>query len=102
MPVCLSLISDHKVVGGLTGKINWDWFYIETLAVDLDFRKRGLGTKLILSAETIARKRNCIGIWVDTYTFQSPVFYERLGYAAFGSLPNHPRGESRVFLQKIF
>jgi hypothetical protein len=31
------------------------------------------------TAEGIARTRNCVGAWVDTYTFQSPGFYERLG-----------------------
>jgi hypothetical protein len=32
------------------------------------------------TAEGIARARNCIEAWVDTYTFQSPSFYERFGY----------------------
>ena len=41
------------------------------------------------TAETIARSRNCVGAWVDTYTFQSPGFYERLGFSKLGTRKFH-------------
>jgi hypothetical protein len=45
------------------------------------------------TAEAMARTRHCVGAWVDTYTFQSPGFDERLGYRIFGTLPSYPGAE---------
>jgi hypothetical protein len=37
---------------------------------------------------------------VDTYGFQAPGFYERMGYAEFGRLEDFPPGSARHFLWK--
>jgi hypothetical protein len=39
---------------------------------------------------------------LDTYSFQARGFYERLGYAVFGTLDDYPPGQSRIFLHKAF
>jgi ribosomal protein S18 acetylase RimI-like enzyme len=80
---------------------NWEWLYTETLAVAAHLRSRSYGRQLMETAEAIARTRNCVGARVDTYSFQSPGFYERLGYRIFGTLPNYPRAEQRIFLMKM-
>ena len=72
-----------------------------TIGVKPHVRGRGYGRRLMETAEGIARTRNCVGAWVDTYTFQSPGFYERLGYRIFGTLPSYPEAEQRIFLMKI-
>ena len=100
--ILLQVTDDQELVGGLTGATNWDWLYIETLAINAAYQGQGLGRKLVEAAEQIAIERGCVGAWVDTYTFQSPEFYKRLGYEAFGELPNYPKGETRVFLRKVF
>ena len=100
-PISLSLMNNDELIGGLTGKSIWDWMYVETLAVETRFRGQGWGAELIRKVESVARKRNCRGVWVDTYTFQSPDFYLRLGYQEFGRLPDNPAGHARIFLQKI-
>jgi GNAT superfamily N-acetyltransferase len=100
-PICLSLRESDRIVGGLIGHTNWDWLHIEILSVAAHLRSQGYGRQLMESAEGIARTRNCVGAWVDTYTFQSPGFYERLGYRVFGTLPNYPTAEKRIFLMKI-
>ena len=53
-------------------------------------------------AEEIARQRDCIGMWLDTYSFQARGFYEKLGFTVFGQVDDHPPGEQRFFLQKRF
>ena len=87
-------------VGGLWGKISYDWLFIELLAVPDAHRGEGHGEALMRQAEAHARAQGCVGIWLDTYAFQAPRFYEKLGYAVFGQLDDHPRGQSRFFLQK--
>jgi hypothetical protein len=46
--------------------------------------------------EGIARTRNCVGAWVDAYTFQSAP-----GYRIFGTPSSYPEAEQRIFLMKI-
>jgi len=53
------------------------------------------------TAELMARRRGCVGAWVDTYSFQSPDFYQHLGYRIFGTLPSYPGAEQRIFLMKM-
>ena len=105
-PVVLKVEEDGtqergKIIAGLVGYTNWQWLYIETLAVDAAYRGKGLGRKLVQQAEQIARERQCHGVWVDTFTFQSPEFYLRLGYEPFGQLDSFPAGHQRVFLRKL-
>ena len=99
-PVKLKIVDDGKIIAGLVGFTCWEWLYIETLAVDQNCRKQGLGSRLVREAERIARERNCHAAWVDTFSFQAPEFYTRLGYTPFGTLPNFPTGQQRIFLQK--
>ena len=48
-----------------------------------------------------SRKANrYLGIRVDTFSFQAPGFYERLGYQRFGKLENYPNGYETIFYFK--
>ncbi|WP_158261181.1 MULTISPECIES: GNAT family N-acetyltransferase [Pirellulaceae] len=100
-PVVLKIEEEGRVIAGLVGFTNWEWLYIETLAVDAAYRGKGLGSKLVEQAERIALERACRGVWVDTFTFQSPEFYSRLGYKPFGQLEDFPQGQRRIFLRKL-
>lgn len=100
VPITLKVVEGEEVVGGLTGTTNWDWLYIETLGVHANYRKRGLATELVAKAEQIAIDRGCVGSWVDTFSFQVPDFYIRLGYEVFGEIANYPSGQQRIFLKK--
>jgi ribosomal protein S18 acetylase RimI-like enzyme len=55
---------------------------------------------LMREAEAVARENGCTGIWLDTFSFQAPGFYEKLGYTVFGTLADYPPGHSRFFLHK--
>jgi len=49
-----------------------------------------------------AMRRGCSGAWLDAFSFQARGFYEKLGYAVFGSIEDYPPGHSRFFLKKTF
>ena len=51
-------------------------------------------------AEALARERDLVGLWLDTFSWQAPGFYERLGFIEVGRIPDHPPGEARIFLAK--
>jgi GNAT superfamily N-acetyltransferase len=88
------------ILGGLLGATGWEWLRISTLAVPEGLRGRGWGRTLVEQAEEIARQRGCHHAWVDTFSFQSRPFYERLGYHVFAELPDYPTGQTRSFLAK--
>ena len=62
---------------------------------------QGYGAQLLQTAEQIAVERGCVGIWLDTFSFQAPSFYGRHGYTVFGTLHDHPRGKRHFFLTKL-
>ncbi len=88
-------------LGGLYGHAYWDWLYIDLLFVPEPARRQGIGSELLARAESFARAKHCVGIWLDSFTFQAPDFYRKHGYEAFGTLDHYPNEESRVFLRKL-
>jgi GNAT superfamily N-acetyltransferase len=89
-----------EIIGGLWAISVYDWLYIDLLFVPADLRSRGLGSSLLTLAEQIAADRGCIGVRLDTYSFQAPGFYEKLGYIEYGRLADHPRGHERIYYYK--
>ncbi len=90
------------IVGGLWAQLYFDWAFIELLFVPESLRGADFGSKLIREAEEIIKAKGAVGIWLDTFSFQAPGFYERQGYERFGTLENYPRGMKRFFYRKIF
>ena len=102
-PVAIHLKDETGTsVGGLWGRIAYDWLFIELLAVPESLRGKNHGAALVTEAEEIARREGCLGVWLDTYEFQSRGFYERVGYSVFGALADHPVGSTRFFMKKRF
>jgi GNAT superfamily N-acetyltransferase len=90
----------HKIVAGLHGHTGLGWLYIDVLWVEKNYRSKGLGRQLLEAAESEAAKRECHGVYLYTYSFQQPIFYENLGYQIFGQLDNFPDGHSKYFMKK--
>ena len=100
-PVAILLTDDAgQHVGGLWGKCSYDWMFIEFLAIPEAHRGADHGTALMRRAEELARAQDCIGIWLDTYSFQARGFYEKMGFSLCGEIADHPVGEKRFFLSK--
>ncbi|MCE9532899.1 MAG: GNAT family N-acetyltransferase [Planctomycetes bacterium] len=89
-----------SIFGGLIGELHWGWLRISILSVSEKFRRSGWGRKLVEESERVAIASGCHSAWVDTFSFQAPDFYRRLGYQVFGELPDYPSGQTRYFLSK--
>src|SRR5713101_632217 len=59
-----------KVQGGVRGQTYWSWCTIDVLSVATPYRRQGIGSRLLATAEEIARSRGCVGIRLDTTSFQ--------------------------------
>jgi GNAT superfamily N-acetyltransferase len=89
-----------EVIGGLWAHFVYGWLHVELLFVPEEMRGSGIGSLLMHRAEAVASERGCIGVWLDSFSFQAPGFYEKLGYEKFGTLDDFPRGEANHFLRK--
>jgi len=76
------------------------WLFIELLWVSDERRQRGLGRSLMQKAELEARKRGIGSVYLDTFSFQAPGFYKKLGYREFGKLNDFPTGHTRHWMTK--
>jgi len=88
------------VLGGLILQSYWRESYVELLWLSERARRQGLGRRLIQEAERRARRRGSRLLHLNTYSFQAPGFYEKLGFARFGGMAGSPRGASRHFYLK--
>lgn len=91
-----------SVIGGLTGRTSAAWLFVELLWLPEELRGTGLGMRVMMAAEAEAVRRGCMGAHLDTYDFQAPGFYRKLGYEVFGSIEDHPPGHTRFWMQKRF
>jgi GNAT superfamily N-acetyltransferase len=89
----------ESVVAGLVGETYCGWLFIRYLWVSDSLRGQGIGRKLMGEGEDRASGRGCHSAWVDTFSFQAPGFYRKLGYEVFGELDWSP-DRKRFFLQK--
>ena len=88
------------VIGGILGGTYWGWMYIDILWVQADFRRRGIGSKLLVEAEKEAARRGCHYVHLDTMSWQAPDFYKKHGYEVIGVLPDIPSGNQKHLLMK--
>jgi GNAT superfamily N-acetyltransferase len=91
---------EGEILGGVIGSTYWDWFHLDLMWLREGFRGRGYGRQLLIAAEGEARKRGAKNVYLDTFSFQAPGFYEKYGYRVFGELREFPAGHQRYFLTK--
>lgn len=92
--------AEGELLGGLIGKIYRNALFVDKLFVEDNLRGQGWGERLLSRAESIAKKDGAAFAHLDTFSFQAPDFYEKLGYKAFGILDDYPDGLKRYFYKK--
>jgi ribosomal protein S18 acetylase RimI-like enzyme len=90
----------EQIIVGILGGTYWGWMYIDILWVNEQYRRRGLGSKLLSEAEKEAVRRGCHHVHLDTMSWQAPDFYIKHGYEVIGVLPDIPNGNQKYLLMK--
>ena len=88
------------VVGGLRGACYWNTLHVELLWMSDVVRGAGSGREVIERAEAFAREQGCQLALVHTASWQARPFYEKCGYACFGTVDGLPRDHATHFLHK--
>ena len=98
-PLGVFVRSRQSIVAGLAGETYSGWLFVRYLWVSDDLRGQGVGRQVLGAAEDRACERGCHSAWLDTFSFQAPDFYRKLGYQVFGELDWSP-DHKRIFLRK--
>src|SRR4051794_31312923 len=72
--------ADDELLAGVSG---WTWGVAAGIGmtwVRADARGQSVGERLLADFETEARARGCAHVFVTSFTFQAPGFYEKQGY----------------------
>ena len=89
-----------ELMAGLVAETLGNWLEIEYLFVKDDLRGQGIGSQLLQQAESEAKKRNCRFVFLNTYQFQAPAFYQKQGYKEVFTLKDYPYTGQRHYYQK--
>ena len=91
---------NEEMLGGVLCEVYWEWLYIDLLWVKEELRGNGYGRQLMETVEKKAKEAGAINAYLDTFSFQAPEFYEKLGYQVFGELKDFPPGQDRFYMKK--
>lgn len=96
----ITLKNNDLIVGGVIGMVYYRGMHVQLLWVDEGHRFQGLGSKLLVEAEKLAREHGCTVMYLDTFGFQAPDFYPKHGFEVFGVLEKFPKHYNRTFFKK--
>jgi GNAT superfamily N-acetyltransferase len=91
----------ENIIGGVVASKDNERMTINYLWVDDSARGNDYGSKLIKDIEEIAINKECAVVWLNTFGFQAPDFYIKMGYELFGILDNCINGYNQYFFKKI-
>jgi GNAT superfamily N-acetyltransferase len=69
-----------EVKGGAVGRTWGLCCELQQLWVEKEARGQGVGSELLERFEQEASRRGCSLVYLDTFTFQAPQFYQKCGY----------------------
>ena len=103
MDGCIQIgIEDNsRLIAGLDACITaFKILYVSTVFVDQEYRRKGIGARLIREMEKRAAAMGVNTVRLDTFNWQGKEFYEALGYQCVGHYDNDEDGYSEYFYLK--
>ncbi|WP_232517394.1 GNAT family N-acetyltransferase [Aquimarina aggregata] len=89
-----------EIGGILAGLGYWNGLEINILWVKEEYRKKGVGTRILKHAEKIAIEKGAKISMLDTFDFQAEEFYLKNGYNPIGEMNGFPEGHRRIYFSK--
>ena len=82
---------DGRVIGGIRGFVILSLLRIEVIFVDAAARGQGVGARLLAEAEQLARGMGAKNAALETFEFQAPQFYAKLGYVEVSRIERYAK-----------
>lgn len=90
-----------NIIAGCHGSVIFGCIYTDQLWVDKEFRKSGLGSKLMKAVHAYGIQNECAMATVATMSFQgAKAFYQKLGYEVDFERDGYAEGSRCLFLRK--
>ncbi len=89
-----------RKIAGLIGSTHGNWLSVKYLWVSKELRGQQIGSEILKQAEKTAKERGCKYSFLDTFSFQAPLFYKKHGYREVFTLENYPVTGKRYYFTK--
>ena len=89
-----------RKIAGLIGSTHGNWLFVKYLWVSKELRGKQIGSEILKQAEETAKERGCKYSFLDTFSFQAPLFYKKHGYKEVFTLENYPVTGKRYYFTK--
>lgn len=90
-----------RLIAGLDACITaFKILYVSTVFVDEEYRRKGIGARMIREMEKRAIAMGVNTVRLDTFDWQGKAFYEALDYRCVGHYDNADDGYSEYFFLK--
>ena len=89
-----------NIVAGLIGNTHGNWLTVKFLWVSVSLRGKNIGSEILIQAEETAKERGCKYAFLDTFSFQAPLFYQKHGYREVFALEEYPLTGKRYYFTK--
>jgi len=97
---CFARDDSGAIIGGAVGRTWGECCELQQLWVAPAFRKQGIATQLMRAFEGHAQLRGCHAFYLETFSFQAPAFYRKLGYAMVYVNDAFPHGICKHLMRK--
>ena len=99
---CFAAEDNGRIAGIITGHTYYNEIHIGDLIVGKDFRRSGVGSKLVAAVENAFKGNRFNKITLTTFGFQAPEFYKKLGYELeFVRKDDDPKLNKYFYIKKI-
>lgn len=98
----IGIMKDNSLIAGASACITvFKILYVSTVFVDEAYRNKGVGKLLMDAIEERALKLDAEIIRLDTFNFQGPEFYTKLGYEQVGFYKINNKYSEFFFMKKL-
>ena len=98
---CFAKRYSDIVVGGAAGRTWGQCCELQRLWVTEEFRRQGIGSRLVRLFEERAYSQGCRTFYLETFSFQSLDLYRSLGYEIKLEITGFPDGITKYVMVKL-
>ena len=91
-----------ELIGGLSAWTTLSNLIFDHIWIAEGFRGKGLGRRLMMEMERIARENGCIASQAYCFSFLAPGFFQKMGYSVLGVSNGYPPPVEEFYLIKKY